>query len=94
MSSPSIRGASQYLKDGPAMRIETVINASRELGCNAGLPNLEAVQSKARVANHRILEAGLASSDCHFLSETPCSHSYPYATRSPFGRYNEGNSHP
>ena len=25
----------QYLKDGRAMRIETVINAPRDLGCNA-----------------------------------------------------------
>ena len=29
----------QYLKDGRAMRIETVINAPRDLGCNARLPN-------------------------------------------------------
>ncbi len=46
----------QYLKDGRAMRIETVINTPRDLGCNARLPNLEALQSKARAANHRILE--------------------------------------
>ena len=31
----------QYLKDGRAMRIETVINAPRDVGCNARLPNLE-----------------------------------------------------
>jgi hypothetical protein len=47
----------QYLKDGRAMRIETVINAPRDLGCNARLPNLDALQAKARAANHRILEA-------------------------------------
>jgi hypothetical protein len=47
----------QYLKDGKAMRIETVINAPRDLGCQARLPNLEALQAKARAANHRILEA-------------------------------------
>ena len=47
----------QYLKDGKAMRIESVINAPRDLGCNARLPNLEALQAKARAANHRILEA-------------------------------------
>jgi hypothetical protein len=39
------------------MRIETVINAPRDLGCNARLPNLEALQAKARAANHRIQEA-------------------------------------
>jgi hypothetical protein len=47
----------QYLKDGKAMRIETVINSPRDLGCLARLPNLEALQAKARAANHRILEA-------------------------------------
>jgi len=46
----------QYLKDGRAMRIETVINAPRDLGCNARLPNLGELQAKARAANHRILE--------------------------------------
>ena len=30
----------QYLKDGRAMRIETVINAPRDLGCNCGCENL------------------------------------------------------
>jgi hypothetical protein len=47
----------QYLKDGRAMRIETVINAPRDLGCNARLPNLDELQAKARAANRRILDA-------------------------------------
>ena len=38
----------QYLKDGRAMRIETVVNAPRDLGCNARLPNLDELQAKAR----------------------------------------------
>ena len=46
----------QYLKDGRAMRIETVVNAPRDLGCNARLPNLDELQAKARAANRRILE--------------------------------------
>jgi hypothetical protein len=46
----------QYLKDGRAMRIETVINAPRDLGCNARLPNLAELQAKARAVNRRILE--------------------------------------
>jgi hypothetical protein len=46
----------QYLKDGRAMRIETVINAPRDLGCNARLPNLAELQDKARACNRRILE--------------------------------------
>ena len=47
----------QYLKDGRAMRIETVVNAPRDLGCNARLPNLDELQAKGRAANRRILEA-------------------------------------
>jgi hypothetical protein len=47
----------QYLKDGRAMRIETVINAPRDLGCNARLPNLDQLQARARAANRRILDA-------------------------------------
>jgi hypothetical protein len=47
----------QYLKEGRAMRIETVINAPRDLGCNARLPNLDELQAKARACNRRILDA-------------------------------------
>jgi hypothetical protein len=47
----------QYLKDGRAMRIETVVNAPRDLGCNARLHNLDELQAKARACNHRILDA-------------------------------------
>jgi hypothetical protein len=46
----------QYLKDGRAMRVETVINAPRDLGCNARLHNLAELQAKARAANRRIVE--------------------------------------
>ena len=47
----------QYLKEGRALRIETVINAPRDLGCNARLPNLAELQDKARAVDRRILEA-------------------------------------
>jgi len=39
------------------MRIETVINAPRDLGCNARLHNLDELQARARACNHRILDA-------------------------------------
>jgi hypothetical protein len=45
----------QYLKEGRAMRIETVINAPRDLRCNARLPHLGELQDKARAINRRIL---------------------------------------
>jgi hypothetical protein len=47
----------QYLKDGRAMRIETVASTPRDLGCKARLPNLSELQAKARAINQRILEA-------------------------------------
>jgi hypothetical protein len=49
-----------YLKEGRAMRIETVINCPRDLACNARLPNLDELQAKARAINGRILTAGRA----------------------------------
>ena len=39
------------------MRIETVINCPRDLGCNARLPNLDELQAKARAINGRIMNA-------------------------------------
>jgi len=41
----------QYLKEGRAMRIETVVNCPRDLACNARLPNLDELQDKARAIN-------------------------------------------
>ncbi len=45
----------QYLKDGVALRIETVINAPGDLGCNRMLGNLPELQEKARAINARLL---------------------------------------
>ncbi|WP_131784903.1 hypothetical protein [Protofrankia symbiont of Coriaria ruscifolia] len=58
----------QYLKDGRAMRIETVINAPRDLGCNARLCHLPELQSKARAANRRILDAERVGQGCVLAS--------------------------
>ncbi len=46
----------QYLKDGVALRIETVINDPRDLRCNRLLHNLPELQAKARAINGRLLE--------------------------------------
>jgi hypothetical protein len=46
----------QYLKDGVALRIETVVNGPRDLGCNRLLHNLTDLQAKARAINDRLLE--------------------------------------
>jgi hypothetical protein len=58
----------QYLKDGRAMRIETVINHPRDLGCNARLHNLDDLQVKARACNRRILEAERVGQGCVLAS--------------------------
>ena len=50
----------QYLKDGVALRIETVINAPGDLGCNRQLGNLPELQAKARAINHRLLHTETA----------------------------------
>jgi hypothetical protein len=46
----------QYLKDGRAMRIETVINDAYDIGCQRLLPNLDEVQTRARAINQRLLD--------------------------------------
>ena len=50
----------QYLKDGVALRIETVINTPNDLGCNRQLQNLPELQDKARAINDRLLHTETA----------------------------------
>ncbi len=46
----------QYLKDGRALRIETVINDAYDIDCRRLLPNLDDLQTKARAINQRLLD--------------------------------------
>jgi hypothetical protein len=46
----------QYLKDGRALRIETVINDAYDIGCQRLLPNLGDLQAKSRAINDRLLD--------------------------------------
>ena len=46
----------QYLKDGRALRIETVVNDPRDLRCNRMLTNLDELEAKARAINNQLLE--------------------------------------
>jgi len=48
--------AKQYLKDGRAVRIETVINDAYDLGLKRLLPNLDDLQAKTRAINQRLLD--------------------------------------
>jgi hypothetical protein len=47
----------QYLKDGRAMRIETVVNDTNDLGVLRRLEHFEELSAKARAINHRIVQA-------------------------------------
>jgi hypothetical protein len=54
----------QYLKDGRALRIETVINKPRDLGVLARIEHLPELVAKARAVNRRLLMIERAGQDC------------------------------
>ena len=58
----------QYLKDGRALRIETVVNSPDDLGCHRRLPNLDELQTKARAANARLLDTERVGQGCVLAS--------------------------
>ena len=58
----------QYLKDGRALRIETVINDTHDLGCQRRLHNLPELQTKARAANRRLLDTERVGQGCVLAS--------------------------
>lgn len=54
----------QYLKEGRALRIETVVNSPTDLGCLRRLTHLDEVQAKARDINHRLLDTERVGQGC------------------------------
>ena len=58
----------QYLKDGRALRIETVINSPDDLGCHRRLPHLPELQAKARAVNARLLDTERVGQGCVLAS--------------------------
>src|SRR5690348_5884633 len=54
----------QYLKNGRALRIETVVNAPGDLGCQRRLANLGELQARARAVNARLLQTERAGQAC------------------------------
>ena len=58
----------QYLKDGRALRIETVINSPDDLRCQRRLVHLDELQSKARAVNHRLLDTERVGQGCVLAS--------------------------
>ena len=58
----------QYLKDGRALRIETVINSPGDLGCKRRLCHLDELQTKARAVNARLLDTERVGQGCVLAS--------------------------
>ena len=58
----------QYLKDGRALRVETVVNAPGDLGCHRRLAHLGELQARARAINARLLETERAGQGCVLAS--------------------------
>ena len=58
----------QYLKDGRALRIETVINDAGDLLCRRRLEHLDELQAKARAVNDRLLDTERVGQGCVLAS--------------------------
>ena len=58
----------QYLKDGRALRIETVINDASDLLCLRRLQHLDELQAKARAVNDRLLDTERVGQGCVLAS--------------------------
>jgi hypothetical protein len=70
----------QYLKDGRALRIETVVNSPDDLGCPRRLHNLPELQARARAINTRLLETEKVGQGCVFDSPAFARISQPTLT--------------
>ena len=70
----------QYLKDGRALRIETVVNSPDDLGVARRLPNLDELQARARAVNTRLLHTERAGQGCIFDSPVFARISQPTLT--------------
>jgi hypothetical protein len=58
----------QYLKDGRALRIETVVNSPTDLRCKRRLVHLDELQTKARAINQRLLDTERVGQGCVLAS--------------------------
>ena len=58
----------QYLKDGRALRIETVINDPEDLGCRRRLQHLDELQTRARAINTTLLDTERVGQGCVLAS--------------------------
>ena len=58
----------QYLKDGRALRIETVVNSPDDLRCHRRLQHLDQLQTNARAVNSRLLDTERVGQGCVLAS--------------------------
>jgi hypothetical protein len=58
----------QYLKDGRALRIETVVNSPDDLRCHRRLVHLDELQARARAVNRRLLDTERVGQGCVLAS--------------------------
>jgi hypothetical protein len=58
----------RYLKDGRALRVETVVNDPYDLGCQRRLHNLPDLQARARAVNRRLLDTERVGQGCVLAS--------------------------
>ena len=54
----------QYLKDGRALRIETVVNSPDDRRCHRRLQHLDQLQTNARAVNSRLLDTERVGQGC------------------------------
>jgi len=58
----------QYLKDGRALRVETVVNDTTDLGVKRRLEHLDVLQERARAVNRRVVETERVGQGCVLAS--------------------------
>ena len=71
----------QYLKDGRALRVETVVNSPDDLGCQRRICNLPELQARARAVNARLLHTEKVGQGCVFDSPAFARISQPSVTQ-------------
>jgi hypothetical protein len=82
----------QYLKEGRALRIETVINSPTDLGVLRRLEHLDELQTKARDVNRRLLDYERVGQGCVLASpafERVAQPSFPDGQRAPALRFGD-----
>ncbi|MFK5635953.1 hypothetical protein [Ornithinimicrobium sp. LYQ103] len=81
----------QYLKDGRALRIETVINHTGDVICKRRLQHLDELQAKARDINRRLLDTERVGQAVSLRAQPSSGSRSPPSTRMAGGRPRYGS---